>query len=102
MKDFEFLKCIGDGGFGKVYLAKHTTTGQAFAMKSMLWSKIQQNAWKEDQAEIEKDIGQLVNHPFLAGIEYVFTTEKKLFFCLPLVRGGDLFTNLYDSRINRA
>ena len=33
LKDFIFLKCIGVGGFSRVYLVKKKSTGKFFAMK---------------------------------------------------------------------
>jgi serine/threonine protein kinase len=33
LKDFKFLKCIGVGGFSRVYLVKKKSTGRIFAMK---------------------------------------------------------------------
>ena len=33
MKDFTFLKCIGAGGFSRVYLVKKKSNGRFYAMK---------------------------------------------------------------------
>jgi serum/glucocorticoid-regulated kinase 2 len=33
LKDFLFIKCIGVGGFSRVYLVKRLSTGRFYAMK---------------------------------------------------------------------
>ena len=35
LKNFEFLYCIGRGGFGKVWKVKYKKDGSFFAMKEM-------------------------------------------------------------------
>lgn len=31
------------------------------------------------------------NHPFLVGMEYLFTSETRLYFVMPFVKGGELY-----------
>jgi serum/glucocorticoid-regulated kinase 2 len=33
LKDFDFIRCIGMGGFSKVYLVRERSSGSYFAMK---------------------------------------------------------------------
>ncbi len=33
LKDFDFIRCIGMGGFSKVYLVREKSTATYFAMK---------------------------------------------------------------------
>jgi serine/threonine protein kinase len=33
--DFEIIRCIGTGGFSRVYLARYKITGRFFALKLM-------------------------------------------------------------------
>lgn len=50
-----------------------------------------------DQVEatkLEKEVLQKANHPFLVGMEYVFSTEFKLYFVMKFIRGGELFEHL--------
>ena len=35
LEDYEFIKQIGEGAFGKVYLAKEKATGRMFAIKAL-------------------------------------------------------------------
>lgn len=53
VEDFEFLKIIGTGGFSKVYLVKHKTTKELFAMKSI---KIPQGKQGKDKASFTQQI----------------------------------------------
>lgn len=43
LKDFIFLKCIGVGGFSRVYLVRKKSTGRIFAMKLIDKEFIQKN-----------------------------------------------------------
>ena len=42
----------------------------------------------------EKEILQMADHPFLLGLDYVFQTEKNIFFVMRFVRGGELYRHL--------
>ena len=69
--DFEILKVIGRGAFGKVYLVQKKDTKEVFAMKSLRKDVI----LEYDQVEstrLEKDILLQADHPFLVGMSYVF------------------------------
>ena len=54
-KDFEIVKIIGHGSFGKVYLVKKKDTEEQFAMKAIKKSEIL-NQYQLDQAELEMNI----------------------------------------------
>jgi serine/threonine protein kinase len=82
---------IGRGSFGKVFLAEHKTTKKLFAVKSIRKDILIQY----DQVEstiLEKDIMFECDHPFLVGMEYLFQNELRLYFVMPFVRGGELYT----------
>lgn len=71
LASFHFIKVIGRGSFGKVFLVKKKDSGQYFAMKSLRKDVI----IDYDQVEstkLEKDILLMADHPFLVGMHYVF------------------------------
>jgi serum/glucocorticoid-regulated kinase 2 len=98
LSDFEILKVIGRGSFGKVFLVqKKGDTSKIFAMKSLRKDVI----LDYDQVEstkLEKDILMQADHPFLVGMHYVFMTDQKIFFVMRFVRGGELFMHLRQAQ----
>lgn len=96
--DFEFLKVIGKGTFGKVLLAKHKAENQIYAVK-VLQKKmiIKRNETRHIMSERNVLLKNL-NHPFLVGLHYSFQTRDKLYFVLDYVNGGELFFHLQRER----
>ncbi|KAM3129187.1 hypothetical protein pb186bvf_018742 [Paramecium bursaria] len=90
LKDFEFIRCIGMGGFSKVYMVREKKTGQFYAMKLIEKKPIlQQN--KQSIIQNERDIMSILNHPFIVGLQYAFESRKYLVFVLEYCSGGELF-----------
>ena len=88
--DFEFLKVIGKGSFGKVLLARHRTEQQVFAVKVLQKVAImKRNEAKHIMSE-RNVLLKNVQHPFLVGLHYSFQTADKLYFVLDYVNGGEV------------
>uniref|UniRef100_A0A0B7B813 Protein kinase domain-containing protein n=1 Tax=Arion vulgaris TaxID=1028688 RepID=A0A0B7B813_9EUPU len=97
-KDFEFLKVIGKGSFGKVLLARHKTEDCVYAVKVLQKQAImKRNEAKHIMAE-RNVLLKNVKHPFLVGLHYSFQTMDKLYFVLDYVNGGELFFHLQRER----
>lgn len=93
LNDFELLKVLGKGAFGKVILAQKLDNKKLYAIKILKKKDI----LDQDQLEhtkAEKAILQHVNHPFVVGIEYAFQTPEKVYFVLEFMSGGELFQHL--------
>jgi serine/threonine protein kinase len=93
-KDFEFLKLIGRGTFGRVLQVRKKDTKRIYAMKVL--SKREIIAKKEVAHTIgERDILQRsVESPFLVGLKFSFQTETDLFLITDFKSGGELFWHL--------
>ncbi|XP_058535656.1 serine/threonine-protein kinase Sgk2 isoform X4 [Ochotona princeps] len=92
--DFDFLRVIGKGNYGKVLLAKRKSDGMFYAVKVLQKKSILQN---KEQGHIMAERNVLlknVRHPFLVGLRYSFQTPEKLYFVLDYVNGGELFFHL--------
>ncbi|XP_059570831.1 ribosomal protein S6 kinase alpha-2 isoform X1 [Alligator mississippiensis] len=92
---FELLKVLGQGSYGKVFLVrkiKGSDAGQLYAMKVL--KKATLKVWDRVRSKMERDILAEVNHPFIVKLHYAFQTEGKLYLILDFLRGGDLFTRL--------
>ncbi|NXO62553.1 KS6A2 kinase, partial [Phainopepla nitens] len=92
---FELLKVLGQGSYGKVFLVrkiKGSDAGQLYAMKVL--KKATLKVRDRIRSKMERDILAEVNHPFIVKLHYAFQTEGKLYLILDFLRGGDLFTRL--------
>lgn len=96
--DFEFLKVIGKGSFGKVLLAKHKTEGNIYAVKVLQKKMILKRNEKNHVMSERNVLLKNLNHPFLVGLHYAFQTPDKLYFVLDYVNGGELFFHLQRER----
>ncbi|XP_053567023.1 ribosomal protein S6 kinase alpha-2 [Bombina bombina] len=92
---FELLKVLGQGSYGKVFLVrkvKGSDSGQLYAMKVL--KKATLKVRDRVRSKMERDILAEVNHPFIVKLHYAFQTEGKLYLILDFLRGGDLFSRL--------
>nr|XP_033802482.1 ribosomal protein S6 kinase alpha-6 isoform X4 [Geotrypetes seraphini] len=92
---FELLKVLGQGSFGKVFLVRKIVGPDAehlYAMKVL--KKASLKVRDRVRTKMERDILVEVNHPFIVKLHYAFQTEGKLYLILDFLRGGDVFTRL--------
>lgn len=91
--DFDIVKLISNGAYGAVYLVKHKTTRQRFAMK-----KINKNNLilrnQVEQVFAERDILSFADNPFVVSMYCSFETKKHLCLVMEYVEGGDCATLL--------
>ena len=80
---------IGKGTFGRVFLAILPETGEKFAMKAIRKDKILETKTLEC-TKLEMDVLTQINHPFLCTLNYVFQSQLRLYFVMPLLEGGCL------------
>uniref|UniRef100_A0A4W5QC90 non-specific serine/threonine protein kinase n=1 Tax=Hucho hucho TaxID=62062 RepID=A0A4W5QC90_9TELE len=98
MDDFEYLKLLGKGTFGKVILVKEKATGRYYAMKILKKEVI---VAKDEVAHTltENRVLQNSKHPFLTGLKYSFQTHDRLCFVMEYANGGELFFHLSRDRV---
>ncbi|TKR93330.1 hypothetical protein L596_007808 [Steinernema carpocapsae] len=92
---FELLKVLGQGSFGKVFLVrkiKGRDVGKLYAMKVL--KKATLKVRDRVRTKMERNILAQIRHPFIVRLHYAFQTEGKLYLILDFLRGGDLFTRL--------
>lgn len=88
---FRLLKRLGSGDIGTVYLSELTGTKCYFAMKVM--DKVSLASRKKLlRAQMERDILQCLDHPFLPTLYTHFETEKFSCLVMEFCPGGDLHT----------
>eukprot|EP00004_Rigifila_ramosa_P024512 TRINITY_DN712_c0_g1_i1.p1 TRINITY_DN712_c0_g1~~TRINITY_DN712_c0_g1_i1.p1 ORF type:complete len:486 (+),score=129.97 TRINITY_DN712_c0_g1_i1:59-1459(+) len=104
MDDFETLKVLGKGGFGKVMLVKKKDTDRLYAMKVIRKEHVVRRQ-EIDHTLAEKHVLSKISHPYIIALKYAFQTEDKLYLVLDYINGGELFYHLQRERkfaVNRA
>lgn len=117
LDDFELLKVIGKGSYGKVTLVRKKDHGRLFAMKSLNKSNVKRRNQVEHTRTERRVLGR-AKHPFIGmcislawvrllqrltlgtlncyavHLHYAFQTSQKLYFVLDYCPGGELFFHL--------
>lgn len=92
-ENFEFLKVLGKGTYGKVVLCRERATTDLYAMKII---KKEMVIFNDNIRQIltEKRVLQKTDHPFLLNLKYSFTTLDHLCLVTEFVNGGELYFHL--------
>ena len=91
--DFDLLKVIGKGSFGKVMQVRKKDNGKVYAMKVL--KKEQLIARKQvAHTKTERKVLEEIQSPFIVSLRYAFQTENKLYMILDYFTGGELFFHL--------
>ena len=97
LEDFEPLKVIGNGCFGKVMMVKFKKTDKIYAMKAIRKAHVVKNN-KVRHTLAERNIMQKITHPFVMKLHYAFQNNGKLYMIMDYLNGGDIFYHLSISR----
>jgi len=90
LDDFQPLKVLGKGSFGKVMMVQKKDNHKIYAMKSLRKDAL----LKRNQighTQTERFILQNLSHPFLTELQFAFQTTDKLYMVLDFMPGGELF-----------
>lgn len=108
VQDFEILKPISRGAYGRVFLAKKISTGDIYAIKTL-----EKNGLKPGQVEqvfvvvisphlgnfspkklehirAERNILASLDNPFVVRMYYSFQSAEKYYLVMEYLPGGDL------------
>jgi serine/threonine protein kinase len=130
VNDFDLIKVIGRGSYGKVLKVKHKGTGQVYAMK-VLNKKVILDKNELEHTKNERSILVKLRSPFLVTLHYAFQTadrytassslsplaspdrrsglttsprccvRARLYFVMDYINGGELFHHLQkDKKFN--
>jgi serum/glucocorticoid-regulated kinase 2 len=102
--DFELLKVVGRGSFGKVMQVMKKDTGRIYALKTIRKAHIISRS-EVAHTLAERSVLAQINNPFITPLKFSFQSPDKLYFVLAFVNGGELFHHLQKEQrfdINRA
>ncbi|KAJ9637091.1 uncharacterized protein PV06_01382 [Exophiala oligosperma] len=102
--DFELLKVVGRGSFGKVMQVMKKDTGRIYALKTIRKAHIISRS-EVAHTLAERSVLAQINNPFITPLKFSFQSPDKLYFVLAFVNGGELFHHLQKEQrfdINRS
>ncbi|KAK0537573.1 Serine/threonine-protein kinase [Tilletia horrida] len=92
--DFEYLKLIGRGTFGRVFQVRKKDTKRIYAMKVLSKREIAAKQEVTHTMGERKILEKSLDCPFLVGLKFSFQSEQELFFVTDYKSGGELFWHL--------
>lgn len=104
LTDFEPIKVLGQGSYGKVLLVREKATGKLFAQKQLQKASLIINETNEihttnyNRTLNEKSILEKVAHPNIVKLYYAFQDHNKVYLILEYLDGGELFHHLAQQR----
>jgi serum/glucocorticoid-regulated kinase 2 len=93
--DFELLKLLGRGKFGKVFMCSQKATGKVYAVKMIRKQDLNSNAVDIHHTLVERLILSSVEHPFICNLKFAFQDSEKVYFVLQYIEGGELMYHVH-------
>ena len=91
--DFDLLKVIGKGSFGKVMQVRKRDTNKIYALKAIRKSYIVSKS-EVTHTLAERTVLARVDNPFIVPLKFSFQSPEKLYLVLAFINGGELFYHL--------
>lgn len=98
--DFDLLKIVGKGAFGKVMLVRKKAgfnANKVYAMKVLKKSDVIQKGQVE-HTNAEQAILCAVRHPYIVCLRFSFQNENKLYLITDYYSGGNLYAHLKQAK----
>ncbi|KAI9828508.1 MAG: hypothetical protein M1826_006045 [Phylliscum demangeonii] len=102
--NFELLKVVGKGSFGKVMQVRKRDTHRIYALKTIRKAHIISRS-EVAHTLAERSVLAQINNPFIVPLKFSFQSPEKLYLVLAFVNGGELFHHLQKEQrfdINRS
>lgn len=93
LEDYDRIRTLGTGSFGRVMLVQNQSNKAFFAMKILDKQKVVKLKQVEHTLN-EKRILTSINHPFLVSLHDSFKDNSNLYMVLEFVGGGEMFSHL--------
>lgn len=98
--DFDFKRTLGTGSFGRVHLVRSKHNARFYAVKVLKKAQVVKMKQVEHTNDERKMLAR-VKHPFLITLWGTFHDSKNLYMVMDFVEGGELFSLLRKSQVQR-
>lgn len=99
LSDFEFLRTLGTGSFGRVHLVQSRHNQRFYAVKVLKKAQVVKMKQVEHTNDERRMLAE-VKHPFLITLWGTFQDAKNLYMVMDFVEGGELFSLLRKSGVS--
>ena len=92
LDNYDVIKQLGKGGYGKVYEVRHKKTGEIRACKHLSKLSI------KNLDKFEREIQILIksDHPNIIKLFEVFESQRSLYLVMEECKGGEIFDRIID------
>ncbi|KAK7206580.1 kinase-like domain-containing protein [Myxozyma melibiosi] len=97
--DFEYIKVLGKGAYGKVLLVREKATGRLYAQKQLKKASMMVRKKLVEQTKTERAILESVRHPYIVKLFYALQDQHRLYLFLEYAQGGELFSHLASEKM---
>ncbi|CCH60380.1 hypothetical protein TBLA_0C05830 [Henningerozyma blattae CBS 6284] len=97
LQDFQIMRTLGTGSFGRVHLVRSNHNGRFYAMKVLKKHTVVKLKQVEHTND-ERRMLSLVTHPFLVRMWGTFQDSQQVFMIMDYIEGGELFSLLRKSQ----
>lgn len=91
--DFDLLKVVGKGSFGKVMQVRKKDSSKIYALKAIRKAHIVSRS-EVTHTLAERTVLARVDNPFIVPLKFSFQSPEKLYLVLSFINGGELFYHL--------
>jgi protein kinase A len=98
LEDFQLLRTLGTGSFGRVHLSQSKHNGRYYAIKVLKKTEVVRLKQVE-HTNNEKHILEEVANPFVVNLWGTFQDDANLYMVMDYVPGGELFSVLRKSKV---
>lgn len=98
LSDFNFIRTLGTGSFGRVHLVRSCHNTRFYAIKVLNKERVVRMKQVE-HTNSEREMLERVRHPFLVNLWGTFKDAKNLYMVMDFVSGGELFSLLRKSQV---
>lgn len=93
IEDFDLLKVVGKGSFGKVMQVRKIDTQRIYALKTIRKAHIVSRS-EVNHTLAERTVLAQIDNPFIVPLKFSFQSPEKLYLVLAFINGGELFHHL--------
>lgn len=97
LTDFQILRTLGTGSFGRVHLIRSNHNGRFYALKALKKHTVVKLKQVEHTND-ERRMLSIVSHPFLIRMWGTFQDSQHVFMVMDYIEGGELFSLLRKSQ----